>query len=271
MIHRTVYLFCALLPFGLVDGAGLLTPLFALLLAYAFMALEAIAAQIEDPFGTEENDLALNTMCAALEKHALHDMAADPDFEARAGAKFANAAASSIEKKTARTKRAVLSSKVRCASIPHAIHEPLDAFPVVFSPTRPWMSVSKPGKRSLNSRANCRYWTMVRLKRSPGISSGMPGGYGVSSTPVTRPSRFVDGHALDLAVRHAREGVGRLQRRHHVAQVHLGGQARHVALAIGLVDLLAQVAQADALVAPVVAAEFRQDAPAAAGCGRSRP
>jgi putative membrane protein len=79
MIHRTVYLFCALLPFGLVDGAGLLTPLFALLLAYAFMALEAIAAQIEDPFGTEENDLALNTMCAALE-NALHDMAADPDF-----------------------------------------------------------------------------------------------------------------------------------------------------------------------------------------------
>ncbi len=44
------------------------------------MALEAIAAQIEDPFGTEENDLALNTMCAALET-ALYDMAADPDFE----------------------------------------------------------------------------------------------------------------------------------------------------------------------------------------------
>ncbi|MCY1521939.1 hypothetical protein D9M68_567780 [compost metagenome] len=40
----------------------------------------------------------------------------------------------------------------------------------------------------MNSRANCRYWTMVRLKRSPGINSGMPGGYGVSSTPVTRPS-----------------------------------------------------------------------------------
>ncbi|VXB65431.1 conserved membrane hypothetical protein [Burkholderia sp. 8Y] len=79
MIHRTVYLFCVLLPFGLVDGAGLLTPLFALLVAYAFMALEAIAAQIEDPFGLEENDLALNAMCATLEA-ALHDMAADPAF-----------------------------------------------------------------------------------------------------------------------------------------------------------------------------------------------
>jgi putative membrane protein len=79
MIHRTIYLFCALLPFGLVDGAGRLTPLFALLLAYAFMALEAIAAQIEDPFGLEENDLALNTICVAIEA-ALHDMAADPGF-----------------------------------------------------------------------------------------------------------------------------------------------------------------------------------------------
>jgi putative membrane protein len=79
MIHRTVYLFCVMLPFGLVDGAGLLTPLFALLVAYAFMSLEAIAAQIEDPFGLEENDLALAALCDSLET-ALHDMAADPDF-----------------------------------------------------------------------------------------------------------------------------------------------------------------------------------------------
>ncbi|SAL01113.1 Bestrophin, RFP-TM, chloride channel [Caballeronia calidae] len=79
MIHRTIYLFCVMLPFGLVDGAGLLTPLFALLVAYAFMALEAIAAQIEDPFGLEENDLALNAMCETIEV-ALHDMAADPAF-----------------------------------------------------------------------------------------------------------------------------------------------------------------------------------------------
>jgi putative membrane protein len=79
MIHRTVYLFCVLLPFGLVDGAGVLTPLFALLVAYAFMSLEAIAAQIEDPFGLEENDLALTALCDSLET-ALHDMTADPAF-----------------------------------------------------------------------------------------------------------------------------------------------------------------------------------------------
>jgi len=76
MIHRTVYFFCALLPFGLVCSIGWLTPIFAVFVAYAFMAHEAIAAQIEDPFGTEDNDLALATMLANIEA-ALHDLIGD--------------------------------------------------------------------------------------------------------------------------------------------------------------------------------------------------
>jgi putative membrane protein len=77
MIHRTVYFFCALLPFGLVDSIGALTPIFAVFVAYAFMAHEAIASQIEDPFGTEDNDLALNMMSAGIEV-ALHDLLGEP-------------------------------------------------------------------------------------------------------------------------------------------------------------------------------------------------
>ena len=77
MIHRTVYFFCAMLPFGLVDSIGALTPIFAVFVAYAFMAHEAIASQLEDPFGTDENDLALNAMSAGIEA-ALHDLLGDP-------------------------------------------------------------------------------------------------------------------------------------------------------------------------------------------------
>ncbi|WP_322014410.1 bestrophin family protein [Paraburkholderia sp. J12] len=77
MIHRTVYFFCALLPFGLVDSIGALTPVFAVFVAYAFMAHEAIASQIEDPFGTEDNDLALDAMSTYIEA-ALHDLLGDP-------------------------------------------------------------------------------------------------------------------------------------------------------------------------------------------------
>ena len=58
MIHRTVYFFCASLPFGLVDSIGIFTPVFAVFVAYTFMAHEAIASQIEEPFGTDDNDLA---------------------------------------------------------------------------------------------------------------------------------------------------------------------------------------------------------------------
>jgi ion channel-forming bestrophin family protein len=67
MIHRTVYFFCAALPFGLVDTVGGWTPLFSVFVAYTFMALDAIASQIEEPFGTDDNDLALDALSAFIE------------------------------------------------------------------------------------------------------------------------------------------------------------------------------------------------------------
>ncbi|HZZ13977.1 MAG TPA: bestrophin family ion channel [Paraburkholderia sp.] len=77
MIHRTVYFFCASLPFGLVDSIGIFTPVFAVFVAYTFMAHEAIASQIEEPFGTDDNDLALNMMSHMIED-ALRDLQGEP-------------------------------------------------------------------------------------------------------------------------------------------------------------------------------------------------
>ncbi|MGF6570801.1 putative membrane protein [Paraburkholderia sp. GAS333] len=79
MIHRTVYFFCASLPFGLVDSIGIFTPVFAVFVAYTFMAHEAIASQIEEPFGTDDNDLALNTMSAMIED-ATRDLRGEPSL-----------------------------------------------------------------------------------------------------------------------------------------------------------------------------------------------
>ena len=67
MIHRTVYIYCILLPFGLVDNIGWMTPVMSLFVAYSYMALEALAAELEDPFGTGANDLALNAMSRSIE------------------------------------------------------------------------------------------------------------------------------------------------------------------------------------------------------------
>jgi putative membrane protein len=79
MIHRTVYFFCASLPFGLVDSIGIFTPVFAVFVAYTFMAHEAIASQIEEPFGTDDNDLALSTMSTIIED-ATRDLRGEPSL-----------------------------------------------------------------------------------------------------------------------------------------------------------------------------------------------
>ncbi|BCP53460.1 hypothetical protein K32_20770 [Kaistia sp. 32K] len=67
ILHRTIYLYCFLLPFGLVDSIGVLTPLIVAFLAYTFYALEALSDQLEEPFGTAANDLALDGMSTMIE------------------------------------------------------------------------------------------------------------------------------------------------------------------------------------------------------------
>lgn len=67
IIHRTIYLYCVLLPFGLVDSIGPMTPVIVAFIAYTFFALEALGAEIEEPFGIQQNDLALDAMAAMIE------------------------------------------------------------------------------------------------------------------------------------------------------------------------------------------------------------
>lgn len=67
LLHRTVYLYCFLLPFALVDSLGWFTPFIVVFITYTFIAFEAIADEIEEPFGMEANDLALNTMCQMID------------------------------------------------------------------------------------------------------------------------------------------------------------------------------------------------------------
>lgn len=67
LLHRTVYLYCFWLPFGLVDSLEWMMPLIVLLISYTFIALDAIIQEIGEPFGEEENDLALNSICRTIE------------------------------------------------------------------------------------------------------------------------------------------------------------------------------------------------------------
>ncbi|MDM0077914.1 bestrophin family ion channel [Variovorax sp. J2P1-59] len=85
IIHRTIYLYCVLLPFGLVDSIGPMTPVIVAFIAYTFFALEALGAEIEEPFGTQPNDLALDAMSAMIEGTLREMMGETQSMPAQAG------------------------------------------------------------------------------------------------------------------------------------------------------------------------------------------
>ena len=68
LLHRTTYFYCALLPFGLVETIGWATPMISVFIAYAFMALDAVASELENPFGEEPNDLPLAAIAVMIER-----------------------------------------------------------------------------------------------------------------------------------------------------------------------------------------------------------
>lgn len=73
ILHRTSYVYCLLLPFGLVDSIGYMTPLMATFVAYTFFALEELSHELEEPFGDSPNDLPLDALDRMIER-ALRDL-----------------------------------------------------------------------------------------------------------------------------------------------------------------------------------------------------
>lgn len=67
LLHRTAYLYCFLLPFGLVEPLGMITPLVVAVVSYTFFGLDALGDEIEEPFGLENNDLPLDALCRGIE------------------------------------------------------------------------------------------------------------------------------------------------------------------------------------------------------------
>jgi putative membrane protein len=67
LLHRTAYVYCYLLPFGLVDAIGLMTPVVVAIVAYTFVGLDALGDEIEDPFVTSAHHLPLVSLCRSIE------------------------------------------------------------------------------------------------------------------------------------------------------------------------------------------------------------
>lgn len=67
LLHRTAWMYCFLLPFGLVDSVHFMTPFVVAIVAYTFFGLDTLGDEIEDPFGTADNHLPLDTLCREIE------------------------------------------------------------------------------------------------------------------------------------------------------------------------------------------------------------
>ena len=67
LLHRTAWLYCFLLPFGLVDTVGFMTPFVVVIVAYTFFGLDALGDEIEEPFGLAANHLPLDAITRVIE------------------------------------------------------------------------------------------------------------------------------------------------------------------------------------------------------------
>jgi putative membrane protein len=69
-IKTFLVLFCYTVPFVMVETLGLYTPIASAVLAFALFGIDEIGVEIEDPFGTDPNDLPMdrigNTISASV-------------------------------------------------------------------------------------------------------------------------------------------------------------------------------------------------------------
>lgn len=76
LLHRTAWLYCFLLPFGLVDAIGFATPFVVAIVAYTFFGLDALGDEIEEPFGLADHHLPLDALCRTVEIDLLEALGA---------------------------------------------------------------------------------------------------------------------------------------------------------------------------------------------------
>ncbi|MFA5956200.1 bestrophin family protein [Hyphomicrobium sp.] len=71
LIHRTVYLFCVLLPFALAPQLGWGTPVIVAFISYTFFGLDAIGDDLAEPFAVADNSLPITSLGRVLEREVM--------------------------------------------------------------------------------------------------------------------------------------------------------------------------------------------------------
>ena len=78
LLSRLVFYYCVLLPFGIVDDIGIMTPVVTLFVAVALFGLAEIAGDIQDPFGDCVNSLPMHALATTIETNLREALAQPP-------------------------------------------------------------------------------------------------------------------------------------------------------------------------------------------------
>lgn len=71
LLHRAVFAFCWILPFGLASVMGFWSVFLVGFISYLLLGLDELSNQLEEPFGKADHDLALDTMVRMIERETL--------------------------------------------------------------------------------------------------------------------------------------------------------------------------------------------------------
>lgn len=71
LIHRSVYLFCVLLPFALAPQLGWGTPVIVAFISYTFFGLDAIGDDLAEPFAPADNSLPIKALTRVVERELM--------------------------------------------------------------------------------------------------------------------------------------------------------------------------------------------------------
>lgn len=83
-LKQLLLMYCVLLPFQIVEDLKWLTAPSIMLVSFTLFGIEAIGVEIENPFGTDPNDLPLDTICTTIQSNINDLISIEPHYR-RAG------------------------------------------------------------------------------------------------------------------------------------------------------------------------------------------
>ncbi len=89
-LKQLLLIYCLLLPFQMVDELRWWTAPAIALVSFTLFGIEAIGVEIENPFGTDPNDLPLDTICNTIERNIDDLISIEPHYRRSGG--YGNAA-----------------------------------------------------------------------------------------------------------------------------------------------------------------------------------